>query len=348
MRESTTFSCVSIFAGIDYHKKFSLVTIGDESGAVITQQRLPNDRIAIKEFFADFPTAICAVESCRGYEWFVDYLKDLGHEVRLVNAYKAKLIAQSKCKTDKIDSRALMQLLAKDFLPTCYQPSPAERRLRERLRWRAHLVRYATRMKVRIHSLLDKENAGLSAPQLFSTEGKKFLRNIQLSDSRKALLMEHLDMLDYFEKLVTTEDAWVKQTVKGSESAQLLTTIPGVGNLTALVILAELGDITRFKTAKQVVSYAGLVPAVHSSADTRYLGPITKEGSKMLRWMLIQAAWIAVRTSPQLRVSFMSVRNRNGKNPGVVSVARKLLKIAYRVLRDQKPFNAELVSKPSA
>ncbi len=348
MRESTTFSCVPIFAGIDYHKKFSLVTIGNESGEVLTQRRLPNDRFAIKEFFAVYPTAICAVESCRGYEWFVDYLKELGHEVRLVNAYKAKLIAQSKCKTDKIDSRVLMQLLAKDFLPTCYQPSPEERKLRERLRWRAHLVRYATRTKVRIHILLDKENVGLSAPQLFSAQGKKFLKNIELSDFRKALLDEHLTMLEFFDKLVDSEDAWVKQTVKASADAQLLTTIPGVGNLTALVILAELGDISRFKTAKQVVSYAGLAPSVYSSANTRHLGPITKQGSSMLRWMLIQAAWISIRTCPRLRMSFTAVTSRNGKNPGIISVARKLLKIAYRVLRDQKPFNAELVSHKSA
>lgn len=347
MRESTTFSCVSIFAGIDYHKKFSLVTIGNDAGEVLTQCRLPNDRVAIKQFFAGFPTAICAVESCRGYEWFVDYLKELGHEVRLVNAYKAKLIAQSKCKTDKIDSKVLMQLLAKDFLPTCYQPTPSERRLRERLRWRAQLVRYATRMKVRIHSILDKENVGVTAPQLFSIEGREFLRNIQLSDSRKVMLGEHLNILEFFEKLVESEDTWVKRTVKANTDAQLLATIPGVGNLTALVILAELGDINRFKTAKQVVSYAGLAPKVHSSADKCYLGPITKEGSKMLRWMLIQAAWVAVRTNPQLRLSFMSVRNRNGKNPGIVSVARKLLKIAYRVLRDQRPFNAALVSNKS-
>lgn len=348
MRESTTFSCVSIFAGIDYHKSFSLVTVGNEAGEVITQCRLPNDRIAIKQFFANYPTAICAVESCRGYEWFVDYLQELGHTVHLVNAYKAKLIAQSKCKTDKIDSRILMQLLAKDFLPTCYQPSPAERRLRERLRWRAHLVRYATRMKVRIHSILDKENAGLSAPQLFSAEGRNFLKDLQLSGERKVLLNEHLSMLEFFEKQIAAEDSWVKQAVKANSNAKLLTTIPGIGNLTALVILAELGDINRFKTTKQVVSYAGLAPSIRSSANTCYVGPLTKQGSKMLRWMLIQSAWVAVRTCPQLGMSFAAVKSRNGKNPGAVSVARKLLKIAYRVLRDQKPFNAALVSNKSA
>jgi transposase len=349
MAKSTTISQVVTYAGIDYHKKFSVITLGDKNGKVVTTERLVNDKHLIKQFFSQYPGISCAVESCRGYEWFLDYLKDMGLTVQLVNPHKTKQIAQSRCKTDKVDSRILMELLAIGFLPTCYQPTPAERALREQLRWRAHLVRYATRMKVRIHSLLDKENLGLAAPKLFSAEGLKFLKQIQLtSPTRQALLQEHLAMLEYFEDQVAKENSWVKKTALASKGACLLTTVPGIGALSALVIMAELGDIKRFKRSAQVAAYSGLVPSIYSSANVRRIGAITKEGSRLLRWILIQCAWQAIRTNYQLLCHFATVSRRCGRNAAAVSVARKLIQIAYRVLRDQKPFAPELIGNQAA
>jgi transposase len=344
---TTSLSSVT-YAGIDYHKKFSVIALGDKNGKVITSERLPNDCQLIKQFFDQYPNITCAVESCRGYEWFVDYLKGLGLTVHLANPYQTKQIAQSRCKTDKVDSRILMELLAIGFLPTCYQPTPEERALREKLRWRAHLVRYASRMKIRIYSLLDKENLGLAATNLFAVDGRKFLKQVQLSPIRQALLEEHLTMLEYFEELVAKEDAWVKKTALANQQACLLTTIPGIGYLSALIIVAELGDISRFKRAAQVASYVGLVPSIYSSGNVRKTGAITKQGSTLLRWILIQCAWQAVRYSYTFRCHFATVSRRCGRNAGAVSVARKLIQIAYRVLRDQKPFASELVGKQAA
>lgn len=348
MDKCTTSLSVVTYAGIDYHKKFSVVTVGDQNGKVVTTERLPNDRQLIKQFFSQYPGITCAVESCRGYEWFLDYLKGLGLIVYLANPYQTKQIAQSRCKTDKVDSRILMELLAIGFLPVCYQPTPQERALREKLRWRAHLVRYATRMKIRIHSLLDKENRGPVATDLFSLDGRKFLKQVQLSSARQALLEEHMTMLEYFEELVTKEDSWVKKTALANEQACLLITIPGIGYLSALIIIAELGDISRFKRAAQVAFYTGLIPSIYSSANVRKTGALTKQGSTMLRWILIQCAWQAIRSSYPLRCHFATVSRRCGRNAGTVSVARKLIQIAYRVLRDQKPFAPELVGKQAA
>jgi transposase len=297
----------------------------------------------MRQFFAAYPDVVCAVESCRGYEWLLDFLKeDLKLTVELVNPYRTKLITQSRCKTDRIDSKVIMELLAKGFLPTCYQPTPEERRVRERLRWRAHVVRYATRMKVRIHALLDKENAGLSCDP-FSVEGRKLLKQIQLRPGRQELLTEHIRILEFFEAAVKEEDSWVHKTAKSNAAAKLLMTIPGIGELSAVLLVHELGDIKRFKDASSVAAYFGLVPSVHSSADRFRYGPITKQGSKHVRWMLIQCAWQAIRVSLPLRYHFNAVSRRCGRNPAVVSVARKLVKTAYRVLRDNKAFNAELV-----
>jgi transposase len=344
VKKVQTLSRGASFAGLDYHKKKTHITFGDSRGNVTAHCHLHNDKETFRAIFKDHPHVVCAVESCRGYEWLLDFLKeDLGLVVYLVNTLQAKLITQSKCKTDKLDSKALMQLLAKGYLPTCYQPSPEERRIRERLRWRAHLVRNATRMKVRLHSYIDKENFASILPDPFSKSGREALRQLPFSNHRKALVEEHLEILEYFEALVKKEDRWVKDSVKQSPSAKLLLTVPGIGDLSALILCAEIGDYSRFRTSGQLASYFGVVPRISSSAENRHVGPITKTGSRLVRSIIIQCAWRAISTSVPLRIHFNSVSKRCGRNGAIVSVARKLIKIAFRVLRDQKPFNADLV-----
>lgn len=349
MRRSATLSRVITYAGIDYHKKFSMVTFGDQSGKVILTQRVPNDRHTIEQFFKDAKGATCAVESCRGYEWFVDLLKELGMNVLIANPYEVSLISRSRCKTDKVDSKILMELLAMGFLPTCYQPTANERKLRERLRWRCHLVRNATRIKLRIHSLLDKENLGIQSSNMFKGKARAQLEVLHLrGPGRQDLLRKHLKLLEQIEKMLLTEDHWVRDTARINPDAQLLMTVPGIGEISAMVILSELGDVSRFKRSGQVVNYAGLVPSLHQSASSRYNGPITKQGPALLRWVLVQDAWKAIKFCPQLRQFFTSVSRRCGRHGAIVATARKLLEIAYRVLRDRKPFDANLVGKQSA
>lgn len=334
------------FAGLDYRKKFTQVSIGDQHGREILCKRIPNDQEAFRRFFAQYPGIRCAIESCRGYEWLLEFLREeLNLEVELVNAKQLKLIAQSRCKTDKIDARLIMQMLAIGFLPTCYQPTGEERRLRERLRWRAHLVRYTTRIKVRIYALLDKENASRFIDDPMTKTGRQLLKQVQLKPGRQELLEEHIELLQHFEKLVKAEAAWISRELVTNPDAQRLLSIPGIGELSVLLIWCEIGDVSRFRDASQVAAYFGLVPSVDSSAARLRYGPITKEGSKFVRWMLIQCAWQSIRTSMEFRDHFNSVNKRGSKNGAIVSVARKLAKIAYRVLRDKRPFRADLVGK---
>jgi transposase len=349
MRRSTTESRVVTYAGIDYHKKFSMVSLGDENGKVISIHRVTNDEQEIREFFSPFPALKCVIESCRGYEWFVDLLKEIGLDVQLCNAHEVKLIAHSRCKTDKVDSRILMELLAIDFLPVCYQPTAEQRALRERLRWRCHLVRNTTRLKLRVHALLDKENIGLKVgPKVSSAVGRELLRQTKLrSPGRQELLEKHLALLDHLDQTINAEDAWIKKAAKANADAQLLMTIPGIGAFSALFLIAELGDVTRFKRSAQIVNFAGLAPRVDQSGDVRRTGSITKAGSSLLRWILVQDAWQALRCY-EFRCHFASVSKRCGRHGAIVSVARKLLEVVYRVLRDKKPFDANLLGAKHA
>lgn len=130
-RNTTKSETQAMFAGIDYHKKFSVVTLGDKDGRPILQEKVPSDAEAVTKFFAGRNGLVCAIENCRGNEWIVELLKSLGCEVRVANTYAVRLIADSRCKNDKIDSRILMELVSRNYLPVCYQPTEEERLLRE-------------------------------------------------------------------------------------------------------------------------------------------------------------------------------------------------------------------------
>lgn len=325
------------YAGIDYSKAFSFVTIGDKNGNVLDQFKVFNTEPEWNQFFARFRKLKCALESCRGYEWLLDELVRQGYEVHLADPRGVKLIAQSRCKTDKIDSRVLMELLAKQFLPTCYQPTKKERHYREVLRSRAKLVNTAIRFKQRIHALLDKENKSLQYP--FSATGRAELEKRELTEPRDEIMKDHLELLDFLDAQINKHDKWVRQLARPNPDIHRLKRIPGFDVLTATVFVAEIGGIHRFRKASQVAAFLGLVPRVYSSGQTNRSGRITKTGSKLLRWMLIQSAWSSIRKSPGLRRAYNNISRKRGKKVAIVAIARKLAEIGYHVLKEKAEFD---------
>lgn len=193
-RSTTILDNPAVYAGIDYHKRFSVVTLGDAAGTIISQNSLKNDEQIIRNFFLRLAPWKCAIENCRGNEWFVDLLKQSGCDVKVSNTYAVRLIAQSTKKNDKIDSKILMELLAKDYLPTCYQPTQEERLLRERLRWRTRLMRSRTQYKNVAHALMDKENKGKSVTS--KKARKEIHENPHLSQGRQERLRGTLKLLN--------------------------------------------------------------------------------------------------------------------------------------------------------
>lgn len=326
------------YAGIDFHKNFSLVTLGDKHGSVILQEKLwHSDVPSIKRFFKLHNKVVCAIESCRGYEWLLDLLRDLGLKVQVCNPVKMKVICQTAFKNDKIDSRKIMELLARDYLPTSYQASPEERHLRERVRWRANMVRKGASIKNSIKAVLAKEN--ILVRDAYSGKGRRKLEETKMSKVHRALLADMFESLDANDQAVAAQTKWLEDHARKDKRIELLRTIPGIGEISAIAFLSEVGDVSRFKTPSQLSSYFGLVPRLSESADSRRLGGITKEGSSMLRFLLVQDAWTAIRKSPELRRRYLNICRRRGKQIAVVSIARKLAEIAFCVLRDKQPFS---------
>lgn len=337
-KKNNTVKCaVATFAGIDYAKRFSYITVGDENGNVIHQEAVPNEVGRLAHFFDQYPKMTIAIEACRGHEWLVDWLRERKYVVHVGNVYAIKQIAQSRCKTDKIDSKILMELLSKEFLPTTYQPTKKERDYRELLRWRASLVKSQTQYKLRVHSLLDKENKGIPDP--FSAAGREALKSVQLVGQKQQILTESLEVLDFLEKQIADQEVKIRRLARYNPDVYRLKQIPGFGIITAMVFVAEVGDVTRFRNAEQLAAFTGLVPRVYASGGKMNTGRITKTGPRLLRRMLVQSAWASLRCCPVLRSRFASISRRRGKKIAIVAIARMLAEIAYHVYLEKTPFD---------
>lgn len=328
---------VATFAGIDYSKRFSYITIGDQDGKVLRQEPVPNDIKCLEKFFEPYETLTVAIEACRGYEWLVDWLRDQKYTVHVGNVYAIKQIAQSRCKTDKIDSRILMELVAKDFLPTTYQPTKRERNYRELLRARAILVKSQTQYKLRVHALLDKENKGISYP--FGTAGRESLKAVQLEGDRDSILTKSLEVIDFLEQQIIDHEKKIRKLARYNPDVYRIKTIPGFDVLTAMVFVAEVGDVTRFRNAEQLAAFTGLVPRVYASGGNMTTGRITKTGPRLLRQMLVQSAWASLKSCPVLRSRYVSIARRRGKKKAIIAIARMLAEIAYHVYLEKTPFD---------
>ena len=337
MERHTTSTKKPVFAGIDYHKKFSVVTLGDKSGKVILQETLVNNEKIVKDFFTKHKKLVCAVESCRGYEWFVSLLEELGHEIKMGDSRSIKLIAVSRCKTDRIDSLILMEMLAKGYLTCAYQPNWKERDYRQLLRHRVQMVRTSTKHKLRVHAILDKENRGVTYP--FTGKGREVLKEIVLSERGRELLDDELEIIDFLEEKIAEQYKKISFLARQNPDVGRLKKIPGFDTLSAMMLFAEVGDITRFRNADQLASYTGLVPRVYSSGGSTRTGRITKQGPKLLRWILVQSAWAAIKASPNLHRFFTTISRKKSQKVAIVAVARKLATIAFHVLKEKAIFD---------
>ncbi len=261
----------------------------------------------------------------------------------LGNPKKLRVIAESTKKTDRLDAQVLAEFLALDMIPESYQPTPRQREHRTWVRHRQYLQGRITSVRTKIRHILGNSNA--DRKDLFSANcGLVYVKEVPLGDADRFVVkqlwtewQEHMA-----QKLALTKKlkAFVaKAPQREKEARAILKTAPGVGFVTAEVILSELGDISRFRNAKAVCAYAGLVPTVRQSGGKKSKDlRITKEGSGLLRWALVEAAWRLVGSSVKWAALFARLKHRSGSKRAIVAVARKLLCVLFAMLRTSTPY----------
>jgi transposase len=341
------------YIGVDLHKKLITVCVMDQDRKILARKTLYCDQPdQLVEFFRQFRPFKVVVEATANYLWLVELLDPLAERVVLANPRKLRIIAESTKKTDRLDAQVLAEFLARDMIPEAYRPSPRQRQHRTLVRHRQYLRGRMTSVRCKIRHILADHNADRKG--LFSAKcGKAYFKGLPLSDAERVVINQlwseyedHRARLLALTKKIKAFAA--KAPAREAEARTILKTAPGVGFVTAEVVLSELGDVGRFKNAKAVCAYAGLVPVVKQSGGKRSKDLcISEQGSGLLRWALVEAAWRLVGTSPQWVASFARLKKRCGSKRAIVAVARKLLCVLYAMLKTSTPYKVIPAATPA-
>jgi len=236
-------------------------------------------------------------------------------------------------KNDKAGAAILAQLLRADLLPEAWIAPPPVRQLRALLRHRVALVRLRTLLRNRIHAIVAKHGYDRPDGGYWTGPGRAWLAALELPAVSRELAGDDLGLTGALQERVDRLDWEIRQRARSDPRARVLTQLPGVGPFTALVILAEIGEVSRFASARKLASWAGLTPTVRGSDRVAHYGHISKQGSVWLRWVLCEAAQTAKR-SPEFAAAFQRIAKRRGKKIATTAVARKLATRAWHLLAD--------------
>ena len=331
------------YTGIDLHKKTSFLTTIDEDGTIIYRDNLRNIEELILDYFIKLEDETkIVIESTASWYWIYDLLTGNGFDVVISNPLKTKAIAAAKIKNDKVDSHMLAQLLRTNLIATVHVSSLETRKLKELMKHRTRLVRDSTRNKNRIHMLLMKNNIQPPVSDLFGKKGLKFITEAPLPEYHRKQAETYLLLYTQLKEQVDSLTKKIRRIANKNPMAQLLMTIPGIGYIISMYIVAEIEDISRFPSYRNLASYAGLVPSLNASGGKERRGKITKQGSPYLRTALIEAAQVIPRMKKsKLNVFYRKRIVRAGYQKAIVATAHKILQYAYYVLKNQIPYSEE-------
>jgi transposase len=330
------------FVGIDLHKKTIAVCVVSQDRTIMQRKTfLCIEPERVRKFFAELGPFQAVVEATASYEWLWQLLEPLANRLVLAHPKKLRVIAESTRKTDRLDAQVLAEFLALDMIPEAYRPTPRQRQHRALVRQRCYLRRRAAGARTKVRRILADYNA--DRPDLFTAEGLVALKKLQLSAIDRFIIDQLTDQWQHHLCQTHAAEKRLREFAKEASSLEAearaaLRSVPGVGVVTVEVVVSEIGDIRRFRSAKDVAAYAGLVPRMRESAGKGKELGITKEGSRLLRWALVEAAWRLVRRSSRWQRVFDQLRQRRGKKKAIVAVARRLLGVLVALWRNGQKY----------
>lgn len=337
------------YVGLDVHKKFIVGCVKDRDGNILHEQKFKTEPHSMDRFLLNVTKdSKIALESSSCWQYVHDYLVDKGYEVILSNPAKTRLIGESKKKTDLEDARKLADLLRTNMLPTSYAAPFHVRVQRQITRHRLSLVNMRVQVKNKMHAILRRH--GIEAPMddVFTEKGIEYMQTLDLPMCDRYELEQYISLLRHLSKQIDDTQERVREFADDDPYARLIQTHTGVGHYAALMIAGEIGDVRRFSSSKKLVSFAGLNPSVYQSGEKCFTGHISKQGSRNLRWILIQCANIAVQRDKKLKSYYMRKKLAKGHNKAVVAAARKILINMYVMMTHNIPFHALRVNKKAS
>jgi transposase len=333
-----------LHVGMDLSRSRLDVRVLEQGGATVAELAVAPTaaelRALAKRFSLEGPVR-AVIESMNGARFVHDTLELAGWEVEIADAQKVKGLAPLACKTDRIDAWVLAELSRRDLIPAIWLPTPEVRAHRERARFRLHLVHHRVELKNRIHASLMAFGHACPVSDLFGPSGRRLLAGLAFPEPWASDIDACVELIDHINTQIAVIETDLRREGAGHPYVPLLMTVPGIGWILAYTLAAEIGDITRFATAKKLCGYSGLCPRVYQSGTQDRRGKLTHNGPRYLRWALIEAAVHAAR-SDAYRDRYQRTKTRLGRQRGAkvarVDIARQLADAIWHMLTKGEPF----------
>ncbi|MGI5133739.1 MULTISPECIES: IS110 family transposase [unclassified Streptomyces] len=323
--------------GMDLHARRSVLLRMTPEGQRLGRVRIDNSPAALKAEMAKAgPHPKVVLEATYGWYWAADALAEAGAEVHLAHPLGVKMFTYRRVKTDDKDAADLADLLRMGRLPEAWIAPPRVREIRELVRYRQKLVNARTSAKTQVHAVLAKVCLHVPVTDLFGRAGGDWLAGLSLHGPYRARVASLMRLITFLNGEISDIEKLTAQSLAGDPGYRAVQTIPGVGPIFAAVMVAEIGDVTRFASPGQLCSWAGLTPR-HRASDTKiHRGPITKQGSPLLRWACVEAVQRCSADTPMRRLKDRITQRRGSgaRNTAKTAAARKLLTLVFYALRD--------------
>ena len=321
------------YVGIDFHRRRSVIVRKNGDGEKLASVRVANDPLAIAAVIADAgPEPEVVIEATYGWYWVVDWLREQGATVHLANPSGLNW-GTRRIKNDERDAIDLVDMLRLGRLPEAWIAPPATRELRELVRYRAKLVALRSGLKAQVHAVLAKEGVLPATRDQFGRAGNAQLDALELADAYALRVRSLRSLIDMYDREVATLERTIHSRLRDDRGYRAIRHINGIGPTMAAILVAEIGDVSRFRSSEALCSWAGLTPK-HRESDTKVQrGAVTKQGSRLVRWAVIEGT-VRYHGGGKLAADWQRIAERRGKHKATVAIARKILTLVYYGLRD--------------
>ena len=336
-RKETLVEREQEYVGIDLHRRRSVIVRMNGAGEVLGVSKINNDPLQLSMAIAEAgPDPEVALEACYGWYWAADLLRAEGASVHLVHPLGLHWESR-RVKNDVKDATELANRLRQNDLPEAWIAPGEVRELRELIRYRAKLVAFRTSAKAQVHAVMAK--LGILPPigDMFGPGGQDLLDKMDFPGPYGLRVESLRDLLEVFDREIAMVERHIQRELKDHAGYRAIQALHGVGPVTASILVAEIGDVHRFESARHLCSCAGITPKLYESETNSYNGKISKQGSTILRWALVESV-ARYHGGAVIEPTYRRIAERRGGKIGnkiaKVAAARKLLTLVYYGLRD--------------
>lgn len=330
---------MTVYIGVDFHARQQTISYLTTEDGEIQRTKLEHtaDDIGhqnVQRFYSQFSGNVIVGFEAGGYsQWFESVLEQMGHEIWVGDAAEIRRLARRKQKNDKRDANLILELMVTGRFPRLHRRSARSREILRQIGYRHKMVKMRTMAKNSLKAIA--LGAGLVVrSQFYSQRGRAVMEVLKLSPSVTQQTEELFELIEQLNKRIKRVEEWLSKEAVKDERVGLLQTQPGIGLLTSLALVNMLEPVGRFSNSRKVTAYIGMDPVEDSSGDRKRIGSISKSGSRLMRFLLSEAAQVAIQKDDELRKFFYRVMKRRNTPKAIVAVGRKLLVRSFIMLRD--------------